>query len=61
MTKSHKPASVFTSVYRAAMESRARQASRYMNDALRSLDDDALAARGLLRDGYAGASFRSML
>jgi hypothetical protein len=62
MTKSHKPVSVFRSVFRAAMKSRAREASRHVNQALSMLDDEALLRRGLSRDAISEqAMFHKMV
>jgi hypothetical protein len=62
MTKSHKKASVFRSALRVVVEGRARHASRYVNGALRMLDDEALKARGIDRNALtADKSFRALV
>jgi ABC-type Mn2+/Zn2+ transport system ATPase subunit len=62
MTKSHKKASVFRSLYRAAMESREREASRHVNHALRRFDDEELASRGIELSAFSGGqSVRALI
>jgi hypothetical protein len=62
MTQSHKKASVFRTALRTAVEGRARHASRFVNGALRMLDDEALKARGIDRKALSGdKSFRALV
>jgi hypothetical protein len=54
MTMNRKPASVFHPVVAKMIEGRARHASRFVNGALRMLDDEALQERGMTRAGLSG-------
>jgi hypothetical protein len=62
MTMNRKRATVFRRIVASMIESRARQASRHANGALRMLDDEALASRGLKRADLTGdRSWRALV
>jgi hypothetical protein len=62
MTMIRKPASVFHPVLIRMIEGRARHASRFVNGALRMLDDEALNARGIDRASLSGdKAFRALI
>jgi hypothetical protein len=62
MTMNRKPASVFKPVVAKMIEGRARHASRFVNGALRMLDDEALNMRGMDRASLTGdRNFRALI
>jgi hypothetical protein len=62
MTMNRKRASVFKPVFAKMIEGRARHASRFVNGALRMLDDEALNLRGIKRSELSGdQAFRALI